>query len=425
VDPTDAIFSVHDSNTPSTTSEMKEKAKKKDSNSKNSRRLEDKSQTLVKNTQSTPLPLELQQLVLNIFKHSLLRSGSLSSVREKVQEIKQCLYNRDFAAAFGKEEYLEAYAFRWSPSRALAYLSIFCEVMELVRTSEVNILNSEQRRLSLKTHGSHPSSDAVLGVSVDIDATLDVPALVEANKPMRAVCIGGGGGAEVVALAAWVRLHKDTLAHVVQDSQPVEERIILSALAVDIADWTSVISALELGIYTPPTLSKYASEAIRATNKALLTPDSFGIRFERQDVLNPIGDGLDEALRDVDLVTIMFTLNELFSCSVAKTTSFLLNLTEPLRTGALLVVVDSPGSYSTVVLGTDSTEKGEKKYPMKWLLDHTLLELAGNDAGGQKQGRKWKKVIGDDSRWFRLEEGLQYPVGLENMRYQMHVFRKL
>jgi 25S rRNA (uracil2843-N3)-methyltransferase len=114
----------------------------------------------------------------------------------------------------------------------------------------------------------------------------------------------------------------------------------------------------------------------------------------------------------------MFTLNELYSTSMSKTQNLLSHITGSTRPGTFLLVVDSPGSYSTVSLnGT------EKKYPMQWLLDYTLLgppkkvESDSTDA-------KWEKVIDESSRWFRLPEGLNYPIELENMRYQIHLYRR-
>ena len=69
-------------------------------------------------------PPELQQLLLNAFHNTFLDqfNDSLSKI---IQEVKQHLFNRDFTHAFGTQAFLDAYAMRWSPSRALAYLDIF------------------------------------------------------------------------------------------------------------------------------------------------------------------------------------------------------------------------------------------------------------------------------------------------------------
>jgi 25S rRNA (uracil2843-N3)-methyltransferase len=100
-----------------------------------------------------------------------------------------------------------------------------------------------------------------------------------------------------------------------------------------------------------------------------------------------------------------------------------------LSPGALLLVVDSPGSYSTVSIGktSDSGDESKKKrYPMQWLLDHTLLESAAisnsKNASGEHQ---WEKLESRNSEWFRLSDDLRYPVDLEDMRYQIHLYRRL
>ncbi|KAF7570664.1 hypothetical protein PtrM4_106660 [Pyrenophora tritici-repentis] len=52
------------------------------------------------------IPIELQQLLLNIFRNSFAEHLS-SDFAPLLQEVKGHLYNRDFATAFGKNEYLE------------------------------------------------------------------------------------------------------------------------------------------------------------------------------------------------------------------------------------------------------------------------------------------------------------------------------
>ncbi|PKY08909.1 hypothetical protein P168DRAFT_301521 [Aspergillus campestris IBT 28561] len=129
------------------------------------------------------------------------------------------------------------------------------------------------------------------------------------------------------------------------------------------------------------------------------------------------------------IITLMFTLNELFSTSMAKATSLLLRITDLVQAGSLLLVVDSPGSYSTLRLARQSSGDGsgekegapERRYPMKFLLDHALLSVAGG---------KWERVYSRDSRWWRREASrLSYVVGegagLEDMRFQVHLYRRV
>src|ERR1700759_4289238 len=67
------------------------------------------------------IPSELQQTVLNVYRNAFPDSFS-SELPELLQVVKRHLFERDFAAAFGNDDYLKAYALRWSPSRSLAYM---------------------------------------------------------------------------------------------------------------------------------------------------------------------------------------------------------------------------------------------------------------------------------------------------------------
>lgn len=376
----------------------------------------------------SPLPLPLQQLLLNTFKASLLpKSISTTTTTEPdneneneelnlkplIQTIKTHLYNRDFASAFtdANEDVLRAYALRWSAGRALGYLGLLRGVLGLI----------PQRTGRGRGKGRG-----------------------------RVVCIGGGGGAEIGALGAvwrdvWERYHSRTTAGdaatsdsgVDSSSPPGMDMDILhtglSITAVDIADWSSVISRLDSGLRSAAV--QPGSGTCRAPLVGSRAGGGFEVGFRRADVLGLLDEELDGLFKDLPaesesesespsasetiLVTLMFTLNELFSTSMAKTTSFLLRMTDSLQAGTVLLVVDSPGSYSTLKLGKGGQE--ERRYPMKFLLDHTLLSVATG---------KWERVFSQDSRWWRRDAvKLRYDVGegagLEDMRYQIHVYRRI
>jgi 25S rRNA (uracil2843-N3)-methyltransferase len=314
------------------------------------------------------IPLDLQQLLLNIFKNSFHERFEVD-IKPLLQEVKGHLYNRDFATAFGKQEHLEAYAARWSASRALGYADLFWGLREEVW------------------------GDAAEG---DEEGAKE--------KKRGVVCLGGGAGAEVVALAGVLKMLGREDGH---------KGAGLSVRSVDMADWSAIIERLAQGVVEAPPLSKYASAAIQAANGPLINPAAFAVSFHQHDILHEESDTLSNLIREADLVTLMFTLNELYSTSLSLTQKFLLNLTNLLPVGALLLVVDSPGSYSTITLNG-----AEKKYPMQWLLDHTLLNQSKEEA-------KWEKIHEDESRWFRLGLTLQYPIELENMRMQVHLYRRV
>ncbi|KAF3895089.1 25S rRNA (Uridine(2843)-N(3))-methyltransferase [Trichophyton interdigitale] len=386
-------------------------------------------------TQSTPVsliesaPNSLQQLILNIFADRLaVRPGAAeqdngsdtgTTLREQVQAIKSHLFNRNFDSAFADADpgMLRAYALRWSAGRALAYTGIFEYVLRLA-------LNGDQ--------GGRPAGPSS---SPAID--------IEDLRNRQVVCIGGGAGAEVVALAAAARWATGL-------DNPTASNLNLSVTALDIADWQPVIDELSQGCI---------SESVHNSNKKsgvslpLLKAGDLAISFQKQDVLELSEEELalllSPSTKDVTsaderkgkgtedpttvLITLMFTLNELFSTSMPATVAFLLQLTDVTKPGTVLLVVDSPGSYSTLSLGSKGAgpqgessgraseeKKPARQYPMRFLLDHTLLTTASGS---------WECILSEESQWFRRDRtGLEYNVGegigLEDMRYQVHAYRR-
>ncbi|KAG9678238.1 hypothetical protein KCU95_g15928, partial [Aureobasidium melanogenum] len=363
-----------------------------------------------------PLPIEkgyqqdnaistaLQQSLLNVFRDAC-NKGSPTEIEHVLQEVKGHLFNRDFAAAFGKDEYLEAYAARWSPSRALGYAQIFSDL-----TPEIAEL------LAQKSSDTKAPSQDEPELSEQLETKLTLEGSADSSKPLNIVCLGGGAGAEVVGFAGWLKHLRDNTS--VSDEKPHADISKLDIFGIDIAKWDKVMQDLHQGVITPPVLSKYASAAAKAANKAVLPSEVFNVRFRQQDILDTDAVGVNDMLANSDIITIMFTLNELYSTSVAKTQRLLYSLTASMRSGSLLLVVDSPGSYSTVTLNGAT-----QKYPMQWLLDHTLLSPKKNAEKGTPA--QWKKLVSDESRWFRMpDEDLKYPIDLENMRYQIHLYQR-
>ncbi|KAK5944391.1 hypothetical protein PMZ80_003672 [Knufia obscura] len=365
---------------------------------------------------STPrvhaLPVELQQVILNVFSIAFPIVQNTESLTQVIQEVKGHLFNRDFPSAFSQPSYLQAYALRWSAARALGYSQILTRPDRAYLLTTPSALPGKPCRDQLETQRNDPGR-SVAGTQARVS---------DVSNAKKVVCLGGGAGAEIVALAA---------AH-----RHLDVKSAFGIIAVDSADWSDPVGKLSSAISTAPTLSARASEAAKAKieNRPLLEDSSkLTVSFIHQDVLTWDIESLRRTMENASLCTIMFTLNELFGASLPKTTSFLLNLTSSMPTGSHLLVVDSPGSYSEIQLGKaskvqDNVHEPEKpptkKYPMKWLLDHTLLELAesGDDA-------RWKKTESEDSLWFRIDQKerdkLRYPVELENMRYQLHLYQRI
>ncbi|KAG6995444.1 25S rRNA (uridine(2843)-N(3))-methyltransferase [Physcia stellaris] len=366
---------------------------------------------------STGVPLQLQQSLVDIFKITFEEHFN-DSLGQVIQDVKKHLFNRDFAQAFGNQTSLDAYVIRWSPSRALAYLEIFN------RLDEVHgHLQSHQRKtyraLSDKPEGTSGT------ITDDVPASQDKLSLSrkeESTQRVKVVSLGGGAGAELVALAGLLcGLGRSTNGDCPASADSHQRPLSLDVALVDVADWSSVIARLHAGLTNNPAEPEYASyEAARTTT--MVDHDLFRVSFAQQDLLKMEVSQMGSLFRDCALVTLMFTLNELYSTSMSGTTNFLLSMTELIQPGSLLLVVDSPGSYSTINLGRDERVQDtetQKRYPMLWLLDHTLL----NAAVGSNGKKQWEKLEENNSKWFRLPD-LNYPIDLENMRYQMHLYRR-
>ena len=69
-----------------------------------------------------------QQHILSIFRTAFSATLADDSLPSLLQSLKTALFNRDFGAAFGRAEYLDAYAARWSPTRALGYADVLGRV---------------------------------------------------------------------------------------------------------------------------------------------------------------------------------------------------------------------------------------------------------------------------------------------------------
>jgi 25S rRNA (uracil2843-N3)-methyltransferase len=369
-------------------------------------------------TSSKTIPLEMQQLLLDIFE-GVFSARFNDSLPALIHEVKQHLYNRDFANAFGKEASLEAYAMRWSPCRALAYADLLNSSQKILAAPTAKTVGADRKfpspqwapKIQFEEHGLVAETDGV--------------------RKLKVVCIGGGAGAELLAFAGLLSCASaasdSNLAGKAFDS--MGPGVGFDITAVDIADWSRVLGLLYTGITTAPEVSKYASRVNQDTRRALVDPSNLRMSFLKQDVLKTDVLKSGPLLQDCDLVTVMFTLNELYSTSMSATTDLLLTMTHLLEPGSLLLVVDSPGSYSSVSVGKDSGDgeaAAQRKYPMQWLLNHTLLEAAATASSERdEKDQQWEKVEECESRWFRLPDGLKYPIDLEDMRYQYHLYRRI
>lgn len=355
--------------------------------------------------QKNILPIELQQLILDIFRVTFPDSQDFASLKPLLGQINDALLQGAFETAFGTEQFREGYAIRWSPSRALTYSNVLAQICD--------------------EHGDSPWVKGFLGDDGD--------------APAKILCFGGGA-AEVMAMAGVLRYKREDAAgrsnaaassaalegplETSQPSSPSPSRTPLVDLhLVDAADWSEVVSKLHAGLTTAPTLSKYASAAARALNSSFLSTQALETRSTRTDVLDLTLEDLKSLVgSEVTLVTLLFTLHDLYNTSIRRATSFLRRLSV-MPKGSLLLVIDVHEAAATA----DGVKDGQDKaYPMRWLVDKALLpgEVATED--GTAPEPLWGKLVDDTNRLCKLpEKGLSYPASLENLKLQVHLFERL
>jgi len=188
---------------------------------------------------------------------------------------------------------------------------------------------------------------------------------------------------------------------------------------LDVADWSHVIDTLAEGLSKLPNLALYRTPYQNGNTDSNEEPESIRVgawetaadepifrihySFIQQDILSATLPALSSLVAGANLITVLFTLNELYNHSMSQTTQLLAGLSHICGTGTQLLVVDSAGDYSV------ATVSG-KRYPMSWLLHETMK-------------KDWSVLMREEAKWYRHQE-VNYPVKLENMRYQIHVFAK-
>ncbi|TGJ85190.1 hypothetical protein E0Z10_g3584 [Xylaria hypoxylon] len=391
--------------------------------------------------------LSRQQTLLNVFSNTFRDVLGAEDFSSQLQELKAALFNRDFEGAFAREAALDVYAARWSPTRALCYSQVLRGLDSHLKSLASNTSacgdrshhspgdNSTQKGED-KHETRNPPSRGGQDESIAKDETESKdseepeasPVTIkkgdsereEETQPLKILAIGGGA-AEIVAFADYISSH---------NASTTSTRVEVTLL--DIGPWGSIIQRLQTALTTTPPISRYANTAAREANKPLVASTSFQSNFAQKDILSLNQEELMTLISGPDnnpiLITLLFTLNELYTISgIKRTTTFLNLLSALVPRGTLLLVIDSPGSYSEAAVGKEA-----KRYPMQWLLDHTLVPPPsdsrqksgdGQENGVPKPDLKWEKIESDDSVWFRVAEGLRYPIPLENMRYQMHLYR--
>jgi 25S rRNA (uracil2843-N3)-methyltransferase len=303
-------------------------------------------------TQSAPIrPITTPErdllTLLAKLSHPILSSTSLNTT---LQAVKSALYEKDYEKAFGSsEEYREAYAARWVPSRALVYRKICFQSKEI----KAALLNSQP------------------------------------GETKEVICLGGGAGSEVVALGS-------LLSRVGEGWEGIGG---VRVNVVDNCGWEKIVEKQQQGM-----VGLWKEMEGR-----------FDVGFTNADVLD-IDSPIDYS--KATLVTLLFTISELFLQSRTKTMALLAHLSSNTPSGALLLIIES-ASLSEIPIGSSG-----RTYPLGTLLDHALA----SDKSGNKGGKgAWEVVRAEESVWYRMPEGAKecYPLKLENTRVVIRLYRKL
>ncbi|QPC74446.1 hypothetical protein HYE68_005198 [Fusarium pseudograminearum] len=334
------------------------------------------------------LSVKHQQLILDTIRAAFPAVDEFSSLRPVLHAVREALGQQDYAKAFGTDEFLEAYTIRWSPSRALTVANVLAWMC-----SEMGDAAWVQQFL-------HD----------------------DGRKPSKVVCIGRGGSDLLACVALLKHARQDKL-----DQVPFNDGAMLDLNLVDRHDWSGIVTKLQHTLTHAPPLSKYATAKAHASNIPDIPSQVLNLAVNQLDVLESGSTDLDAMIGpNPTLITLFFTLHELYSISISKTTAFLLRLTMAAPKGSLLLVVDSPG---VDVALPDSSNKGqEKRYPVEWLLYQALLPPKSRPDVEEEEEKQptWKKLVeGGHEKEYKLPTGLRFPGSLENTRLQVHLLERL
>lgn len=357
--------------------------------------------------------------ILHLIRHALSPSLDSPDFLPTVQRIKGQLYDRRWLEVFNPppgaegERVLQTYAGRWVPGRVLCFRQMWAG-------AEVGELIEEQMGLLARTKGK----GRAVGPDEDEDkegkeSSCDAG---EEGEPLRIVSIGGGAGSEYLAIAALIQ--SSINHHLPSSPLPPDRTPTLapptprvppfSFHAIDIGSWSPVLRSFESSLSSLWSMNPWLSLSFCQTN--ILNPDSSPSGSSPPTRTSDTLDlsGVSGAFGPpAQIYTLLFTLSELLAQSRAQTIRLFASLTAHAPPGALLVIADAASDISDLSLGGAG-----RAWPGYMIADELLVGRRGD--GG------WTKLSGEDSRWFRLEEGVgaDWPVRIENTRYWLRVYRR-
>ncbi|KAJ1964865.1 hypothetical protein GGI12_001164 [Dipsacomyces acuminosporus] len=202
-------------------------------------------------------------------------------------------------------------------------------------------------------------------------------------------CLGAGSGSELVGFSAASCTALDDAGEDGEGDENGKDgkdgKAPITIHSQDYTDWSAILGSLESTIRYKWGINK---EQIR-------------YEFSKGDLLNITSD-IESHVSKSQLVTAMFVFNELFA-EKANAMKFVKMIVKCVRPGAYFLLVDSAGSFSAV-------QVAGKSY-MSYMFFDSLKQF-------------FSPVISEDSKWFRHAAGLDYPLGIENMRYFIRLYRR-
>ncbi|KAK5962024.1 25S rRNA (uracil2843-N3)-methyltransferase PWA37_000054 [Arxiozyma heterogenica] len=308
------------------------------------------------------------QEIIDLFKVTFsneLYVTDFNQLLEQIQKVKTELYNREYIEAFNEDWKRVAYCCRWTPSRAISYASLLSHFPEIVD-------------IITKSNESNNNNN---------------------NNGSKILCVGGGAGAELIAITSIFTpfIHTKKKKNIDNDSK----NTLLEVTLIDIANWDHVIKRI-----MDQVKEKWLYNNIWKTYK---------VNFLNHDILRSIDDEDVKnatSLKKLNLITMLFTTNELFKEDRARSIRFLQRLNQQCQQGCYLLILESAGSYSHITVGS-------KKFPIQFLIDTILIGARGKGIEGC-----WELISQNDSIWYRCDNTLDYPIRLENMRFFYRLYRK-
>ncbi|KAJ9092860.1 hypothetical protein QFC19_008584 [Naganishia cerealis] len=368
--------------------------------------------------------------ILDVLTASLAQALADPNLTVKIQQIKALLYEKRFLEVFERESWLDIYAARWVPSRALAFREIFDSIGLLERSEEVAEFNKGKGKASAESTEEITRNLAAVAVTTESMKTPE-------TTPQKVICIGGGAGSELVAFSGIVsQLLEPTSSQQQAGTDGADEEesdntpsMVSGSSAIPPLD----IHLLDIGPYGG--LIKSFQETCVSVLPGLSNNNVTNAIFHQIDILSPDCTPLFENLlarstTPPPIITLLFTMTELFIQSRPRTIAFLRMLSRFAPRGTLFLVVDSANEEASAV----SVGKEGRSWSLGMVMDGILCTpppqpasaTTGSEEPLSKPKPLWKKMESEDSKWYRLREGLQdhYPIKLENTRYWLRLYRR-